>query len=144
MKSAQIQSGFFPMPSRGEEVVSTLTNFCEEQGIHWAQLQAIGAVEDVEIGYYDLGERKYVFCEESRPFEVDSIEGNIAEVHEKPIAHIHATLSRCNESLEAIGGHIRRARVALTLKVALWLISRPLVRSFDEDTNPNFINLEAL
>ena len=28
--------------------------FCEQSDVHWAQFSAIGAVENVEIGYYDL------------------------------------------------------------------------------------------
>ena len=143
MKSVQIQNGFFLILERGEDLMNTLIKFCEEQELHWAQLQGIGAIENVEIGYYDLESRQCVFREEAGPFEVASMNGNVAEIDERPIAHIHAVLSRCDESLETIGGHIRRARVALALEIALSVISQPLMRTFDENTGLNLIDLEA-
>ena len=124
--------------------MNTLISFCEEQELHWAQFQAIGTLEDVEIGYYDLESRQYVFRTEAGPFEVASMNGNIAEIDERPIAHIHAALSRCDESLETIGGHLRRARVALTLEIALWIVSQPLIRTLDEETGLNTITLESM
>ena len=123
--------------------MQTIVSFCEREELHWGQFQAIGAVENVEIGYYDLESRQYVFREEAGPFEVASMDGNITEIDERPFAHVHAVLSRCDESLETIGGHVRRARVALTLEVALWFVSQPLMRTFDEETGLNLIDLEA-
>ncbi len=143
MKAVQINNGFFLVLERGEDVMKKLVAFCEQEELHWAQFSAIGAIEDVEIGYYDLESRQYVFREEAGPFEVASMDGNIAEIEERPFVHMHAVLSRCDESLETIGGHIRRARVALTLEITLWFISQPLIRTLDDETGLNLIDLEA-
>ena len=48
---------------------------------------------------------------------------------------------RCDESLECIGGHLRRATVALTLEVAMWEITQPLIRRYDDETGLNTINV---
>jgi len=142
MEAVQIHNGFFLVFSRGEDFMETLTRFCEENEVHWAQFQAIGAVEDVEIGYYDLETRQYVFRVEEGPFEVASMDGNIAEMAEElPVVHAHAVLSRCDESLECIGGHLRRARVALALELCLWHVTQPLIRARDEDTGLNLISV---
>ena len=122
--------------------MSTLIRFCEENEVHWAQFQAIGAVEDVEIGYYDLPSREYVFRSEQGPFEVASMEGNISEMqNEEPFIHAHAVLSRCDETLECIGGHLRRARVAMTLELCLWQVTQPLIRGLDDETGLNLIDV---
>ena len=144
MQAVQIHNGFFFTFERGEEFIPLLTRFCEEQEVHWGQFQAIGAIEDVEIGYYDLENRQYVFRAEDGPFEVASMDGNVAELEESPMVHVHAVLSRCDESLETIGGHLRRARVAITLELSLWLVSQPLIRRLDDETGLNLITLDSI
>src|SRR5262249_36886026 len=107
MQATQIHNGFFLVFKRGESLFPLLTEFCRQNEIHWGLFQAIGALEDVEIGYYDLPNRRYVFRAEQGPFEVASMDGNISELNEEPIVHAHAVLSRCDETLECVGGHLR-------------------------------------
>ncbi|OGG57568.1 hypothetical protein A2853_01735 [Candidatus Kaiserbacteria bacterium RIFCSPHIGHO2_01_FULL_55_17] len=142
MQAVQIHNGFFLVFARGEDFIPTLSRFCEENGVHWAQFQAIGAIENVQIGYYDLEVREYVFRAEGGPFEVASMDGNISEMEgEKPVVHAHAVLSRCDESLETIGGHLRSATVALALELCLWEVTQPLTRLPDDETGLNLINV---
>ena len=143
MQAVQIHNGFFLVLDRGEEVFSTLAAFCRQSDIHWAQFSGIGAVENVEIGYYDLPNRQYVFRQESGPFEVANMDGNIAELNEEPLIHAHAVLSRCDDSLACIGGHLRKATVALTLEICVWEVTQPLSREFDEDTGLNLISISV-
>ena len=144
MQSVQIHNGFFLVFERGDNFMPTLINFCELNDMHWGRFSAIGALEDVEIGYYDLPSRQYVFKREEGPFEVASMDGNISEMAgEKPVVHAHAVLSRCDDSLSSIGGHLRSARVALTLELCIWHVSQPLIRSRDEETGLNLINFEV-
>lgn len=144
MQAVQIHNGTFAVLERGEDFFSSIVSYCEAHDIHWATLNAIGAFEDVEIGYYDLGKREYVFRKEAGPFEVASLHGNISEIDgERPLVHAHAVLSRCDESLECIAGHLRRAVVALTLEVVMWEVTQPLIRRYDNETGLNLINLHA-
>jgi predicted DNA-binding protein with PD1-like motif len=121
---------------------SSISRYCETHDIHWATLHGIGAVEDIEIGYYDLEEREYVFRREMGPFEVASMDGNITEIDgEEPVVHAHAVLSRCDQNLECIGGHLRRAVVAVTLEIVMWEVTQPLIRRYDEETGLNLITV---
>jgi len=70
MKTVQIHNGHFLILERGEQFFPTVVAFCEQNEIHWAQFSGIGAVENVEIGYYDLPNRQYVWRQEAGPFEV--------------------------------------------------------------------------
>ncbi|MBI5457466.1 DUF296 domain-containing protein [Candidatus Kaiserbacteria bacterium] len=142
MKSVQIHNGFFIVFDKGEEVISTLTRFGEQEGVHWGAFEAIGAVEDVQIGYYDRDAKQYFFRKEKGVFEVASLKGNLAEVdNEGVLVHAHAVLSRCDDTLETIGGHVKSARVAVTLEMILWLVSQPLTRVYDDDIGLNLIQL---
>lgn len=141
MQVVQIHHGFFVVLARGEELIASLRQVCEEQKMHWGQFQGIGAVEDVEIGYYDLESKEYFFRTEKGPFEVASMDGNISELDERPLVHAHAVLSRCDESLACIGGHIRSARVAVTLEICLWQVTQPLTRELDEEIGLNLLRI---
>lgn len=141
MQSVQIHNGFFVVLERGEEVIETLRRFSEENDVHWATFHAIGAVEDVEIGYFDLETRSYIFEAEQGPFEVASLDGNISELNEEPLIHAHTVLSRCDGTNACIGGHLRSARVALTLEVSIWEVTQPLLRSPDEETGLNLLRV---
>ena len=143
MKAVQIHNGFFVVLDRGEEVMTTIAQLGEREEVHWGAFEAIGMVEDVEIGYYDIESREYVLRQEAGPFEVVSFKGNITEFNEAPLVHAHAALARCDETLEMIGGHVRSARVAATLEMILWFVSQPLVREFDEETGLNLININV-
>lgn len=144
MQSVQIHNGFFLVFARGDDFIPTLSRFCEENEVHWAQFDGVGAFENVEIGYYDLPSRSYVFRSEEGPFEVASLSGNVSEMRgEEPVVHAHAVLSRCDESLATIGGHLHSATVALTIELCLWEVTQPLTRTRDEETGLNLINLNA-
>lgn len=141
MNAVQIHNGFFFIFKRGEEFISTLTAFCENNDVHWGQFSGIGALEDVEIGYYDLPNKQYVFRSERGPFEVTNLDGNVTELNESPLIHVHGVLSRCDETLSCIGGHIRRAIVSVTLEVCMWQVTQPLLRELDDDIGLNLISL---
>jgi len=142
MQAVQIHNGFFLVFERGEDLFPTLTRFCEENKVHWAEFSAIGALEDVEIGYYDLPSREYVFRFEEGPLEVASMNGNVSEADdEEPVIHAHAVLSRCDETFATMGGHLRAGVVAITLELTLWEVTQPLTRRRDEETGLNLINI---
>ena len=117
---------------RGDNVIETITKYCADNNIASGVFTGIGAVERVKIGYYDLAKREYFFRDEKGVFEVASMNGNVALVEGKPFIHAHAVLSRCDESCECIGAHIKEAFVAVTLEVFLTSIDISLGRELDE------------
>src|SRR3989344_1604445 len=143
MQAVQIHNGFFLIFARGGDFVPTLTRFCEEQVVHWGQFQAIGAVEDVEIGYYDLERQEYAFRSEAGPLEVASMDGNVAEGNGQPMVPAHAVILRVDETLECIGAHLKSARIAATLELCLWLVSQPLMRAPDDETGLDLIQISV-
>jgi len=132
MKIRDTEKGFIIKLERGEELIATLTDFCERRGVRNAVFQGIGAVERVQIGYYNLGKREYFFRSEAGVFEVASMQGNVALVEGKPFIHAHAVLSRCDESLACIGAHIKEAFVAVTLEIFMTVLDTSVERKLDE------------
>lgn len=141
MKSRKEGERHILVLARGEELIDTLTNYCEQQEIKNAIFQGIGAVENVEIGYYSLAKREYYFRKDDSVFEVASMQGNVALVEGKPFIHAHAVLSRCDESLECIGAHIKRAYVAVTLEVLMTVLEKPVERMFNDEIGLRLITV---
>ena len=141
MQSRDAGTGFVIKLERGEELIATLTDFCTRRGMHAGVFQGIGAVERVKIGYYDLEKREYFFRDEAGVFEVASMQGNVALVNDVPFIHAHAVLSRCDESLECIGAHIKEAYVAVTLEVYMTPLEISLSRKMDDSVGLKLLDI---
>jgi len=141
MRSRKEQGGYLLALERGEELISTVTDFATHEGIGAGVFWGIGALERVKIGYYDLTKRAYFFRDEPGVFEVASMQGNVALVDGKPFIHAHAVLSRCDETCECIGAHIKEAYVAVTLEVLLRIFDRPLERMMNDEIGLKLLNL---
>jgi hypothetical protein len=55
---------------RGEEIVASLKEICRKEKIFCASVQAIGAVDDFEIGLFNVETKKY--CSEHYHFPAES------------------------------------------------------------------------
>ena len=141
MQAHKTGTGYIVRLARGEELISTLTAWCATEGIHNAVFQGIGAVERVQIGYYSLDTREYFFRSEPGVFEVASMLGNVALVEGMPFIHAHAVLSRCDESLECIGAHIKEAFVAVTLEIFLTPLATSIARKLDDSIGLKLLDL---
>ncbi|MBI2646260.1 MAG: DNA-binding protein [Deltaproteobacteria bacterium] len=101
---------------REEELISSLTRVAQDFKIGFGALSAIGALKDVELGYYDLPIKKFHKKVFSEDYEVLSAQGNISWLtNGTPFVHIHAALS--GPDYHVIGGHLFSGKVAVTLEV---------------------------
>jgi len=141
MEVRDVEIGFMIKLARGERVMETLLAFCEKRGIKSGVFNAIGAVKNTEIGYYNLEKREYFFKKIAEEREVASMTGNIAEVEGKPLIHAHAVLSAMDDTLSCVGAHIKEAEVAVTLEVFLTPFALPLARAYDEATGLKLLQL---
>ncbi|MCK5050547.1 MAG: DNA-binding protein [Candidatus Cloacimonetes bacterium] len=137
MESKKIGSKYFIRIDKGEEIVSVLTEFCNERSIKLGEISAIGAVNEVEIGLFDPLEKEYHSNSIRGTFEILSIIGNITSNKDNPYLHMHITLS--DSEYNAFGGHLNKAVVSATCEVIIEELSEKLDRYFDENTGLNLI-----
>lgn len=116
---------------QGEEVIEALTHFCTEHNIQNAHFTAIGAVEFVSCGYYDLIDKGYVFKSYPELLEVVSATGNVILKDNTPFVHIHAVFTDISNN--AFGGHVEKMRVGVTLEVLLTVLPFTLSRTFNSE-----------
>jgi len=123
--------GFLIRLERGEEIHASLTAWAASAGCEGAVLTGLGAVEDVELGFYHLDRREYERRVERGPLELLSLTGNLSVVDGRPVLHAHVVLMRDDFTLA--GGHLFRARVAVTGEISVERTDLRLTRQRNEE-----------
>lgn len=141
MKSRKAGANHVLVFDKGEEVVQAITDYCTREKVHAAWIQGIGAAKHVQIGYYDDRTKEYVFKLEPGPFEVAAMQGNVSTVDGNPFLHLHAVLSRMDDSISCIGAHVKAMVVAVTLEVLLTPIDVPISRRYNDSIGLNLLDI---
>ena len=95
--------------AKGDYINNTFEAFAEFEGIGFGWMNGIGAIEDPEIGYYSIKDKKYHRKQFIGEYELTSLIGNITLKAGKPFSHTHITFS--NIDYHVFGGHLFDARV---------------------------------
>lgn len=124
---------------RGEEIVSTLKQFCTDQKIALGSVQGIGAVNYAEIGLFETATKVYHTATLNGDHEITSLLGSITTMDGMPYLHLHATLS--DTTYHAFGGHLTKAVVSGTCECFIRIINARVGRTFDEGVGLNVLDL---
>lgn len=139
MEFKKLGDYFLLRMDRGERVRNTLDGFLQQQGVASGYLQGIGALEQVELGYYSIPDRRYLQRTMPGVYELLSLSGNITTVDGQPFVHAHAVLSDAH--FRTLGGHFFDGLVAVTLE----LVIRPFPESVQRAEHADFgLNLLKL
>lgn len=123
---------------KGEEVIHTLTQYCKDNAIEYAYFRGVGAVDKLECGYYELGEKQYHFTIYDQMLEVVSMTGNVMLKDGEPFVHVHGVFTDTTNN--AFGGHIKEMRVGVTLEIILTPLTSHTDRQLDDDIGLFLIN----
>jgi predicted DNA-binding protein with PD1-like motif len=120
--------------AKGEDLLAGLEKVAREHGITLGEVQALGAVSQARLGYYNQTERQYYFFDLDRPLEIVSLIGNISLKDEKPMIHAHVSLA--DQAGRAFGGHLANGTLVFACEFAIqeYRSATPLVRRPDEPT----------
>ncbi|MFB6092948.1 MAG: PPC domain-containing DNA-binding protein [Haloquadratum sp.] len=115
----------------GADWRTEIEEFAALEAIDAAWFQAMGAVQDAEVWYYDQDETEYRSVTFDEPLEVAACVGNVSDLDGERFAHTHAVLSR--PSGQALAGHLNAATV-FAGEVYLRAFDEPLERTHHEPT----------
>jgi predicted DNA-binding protein with PD1-like motif len=118
----------------GDEVHTELAALAERRSLEAATISAIGAVGELEIGYYCIPKQDYDRKVYRESVEVISISGNLARLDGKPISHLHGVFS--GPDMAAFGGHVFRAVCSVTVEMFVTAFPVALERRRDERFKP--------
>jgi len=124
----------------GDEVMSYLKGFAKLHHLAAGHFTAIGACQDVTLGYFDNIQKEYKKIYVHEQVEVVSLVGDIAENEEgEPRVHAHIVLGKSDGT--ALGGHLLEAHVRPTLEVMLVESPAHLRRHLDPETGLALIRI---
>lgn len=122
---------------RGEELLEGIKEFCKEYHIEAAFFHAIGAANEVELAWYDLGAKQYVTTLFKENLELVSLTGNVSTMGNNLLIHSHGVFS--NKAMETKGGHVNKAVISGACEVVLTRIEGVIDRAYDSETGLNLM-----
>jgi len=112
--------------ARGDQLRASIESLAAELGLVGAKFSAIGALEDPELGCYDLPTQSYDRRTFEGIYELLSLDGNISLLDGKPFLHVHAAIS--GHDYHTHGGHLFDSKVGVVLECFLEPLETPLPR----------------
>ena len=135
MQFRRFGNKYFVRIDRGEEIMSTLKKFCEQEKISLAEVKALGAIDDFNVGLFDVEEKKYHANHFTFMAEIVSLWGTVTTMNGKAYLHIH--LSAADKDGRVFGGHLNSARVSATCEMIVDVSEGTVERKFSEDVGLN-------
>ena len=130
MRVYEEERGLLVLLQRGEKLVAGLTQLAKDRGLRGAGLSALGALCDVELGYYVLHDKRYERITLADDLELLSLTGNVTLKDGAPFVHVHASLG--DREFRARGGHLFEATVGASVELRVERWSAAPVRKPDE------------
>lgn len=90
----------------GDDLLDSISSFCQKKNIKTGLIMAIGALQKAKIGYYLQKEKKYKQLSINKPVEIISCLGNVSLKNNKPFVHLHVSLADAKG--RAFGGHLNK------------------------------------
>jgi len=125
---------------KGEEILENIKRVCEKENIKLANINALGAINNFEVGLFDIDEKKYYSKEYTGNFEIVSLTGSVTTKDGQIYMHIH--LSAGDKENKVYGGHLNKAIVSATCEMFIQVIDGAVERQFNEEIGLNLFKFE--
>lgn len=144
MRSKQIADRpktFAIILSAGDEVLSSLKSFANAQKLSGSSFKAIGALSQVELGWFNWEAKKYQTAVKlDEQVELLSLIGDVALKDGEPQVHAHLVVGRSDGT--AHGGHLLKAVVRPTCEIILTESPDHLQKQIDPESGIALIQIE--
>jgi len=114
-----------------EKINECMEKIAVQESIKSAWLSGIGAITDVEIGFYDPEQKEYNRQRFDGDYELTSLLGNLTMKEGSQFAHTHITFS--NTDYNVFGGHLFDAKITAAGEFLMVKNEFPLHRKFNKD-----------
>ena len=122
---------------KGEEIIEKMLDVCRKENIKLANVNALGAVGEFEVGVFKVTEKKYYSNIHKGDFEIVSLTGSITTKEDKLYHHIHMSVG--NNENKVYGGHLNYAKVSATCEMIIDILDGKVERKFDEEIGLNLL-----
>jgi uncharacterized protein len=115
MEHQRTRYGYALRLDPGEEIVTSLAAFAQTEGVRAGMISGIGAVGEVELGFFVRSSGTYVRRTFEGEHEIGSLTGNFSELDGRPFPHCHILIAR--EDFVGWTGHLFRGTVTVTCEI---------------------------
>jgi uncharacterized protein len=124
----------------GDEILSSIKHVAQTEHLAGSSFKAIGALSDVELGWFNWETRKYQTAVKlQEQVELLSLIGDIALKDREPQVHAHLVIGRKDGT--AHGGHLLRANVRPTCEIVITESPQHLQKEMDPESGLALIRL---
>lgn len=121
---------------KGDDFTDKFREFLKRNRVNGGFFHGLGGFQKVELAFYDLRAKKYNKKKFVGPFEVLSINGNIAQGEDDVMVHAHVVLG--DKNFKTFGGHLMNGVVGGTLELNI-IEAGLMERRFDDETGLNLL-----
>ncbi|MFH1810893.1 MAG: PPC domain-containing DNA-binding protein [Pseudomonadota bacterium] len=142
MRGLRTELGYLLRVDKDASLLDALSDFARRHHIESAALVAIGALREVELGYFHVAEKRYDRRRLDGDYELIHLAGNISMLDGAPFVHAHVVLG--DENLGCLSGHLFSAVVAVTVEVHLTALPGRVDRRADAGTGINLLDMPEI
>jgi len=114
---------------KGDRIAESLLKVAKKEGIALATISGIGAVDEMEVGVFDLDTSTYDRYLYHGNHEINALVGNLTTKDGENYLHLHITAT--GESGMVVGGHLFEGTVSLTAEIFVQKVKGAVDRKFD-------------
>ena len=122
----------------GEEILTQLKVFAEQEGVKLASVTALGAVKDFTVGVFDTGAKVYKSNRFQGVYEIVSLVGIINTMNDAFYCHLH--MCAADQEGHAFGGHLNEAVISATCELVVTCLPGRTDRVFSDEVGLNLIS----
>lgn len=126
--------------TKGDEVLSGLTEFAQQHKVTSAHFTAIGDATDARVGWYEQSRKMFKVIPISQPAEITSLIGDIAMYNGKPVVHAHINLATSDGIVH--GGHLLEAHIFPTLEVVVTVVPNTMYKKLYPEAGATVIDAD--
>lgn len=120
---------------KGEEILQQLEVISQKENIRLASVSALGATNDMTVGVFRTGEKKYYANHFTGDMEIVSLTGTVSTMDGNYYAHLH--MSAGDADGHVFGGHLNRCVISATCEMVIQVIDGEVDREFNQEVGLN-------
>jgi predicted DNA-binding protein with PD1-like motif len=115
METQRTRYGYTLKLDTGEEIIASLGSFAATEAVRAGMISGIGAVGDVELGFFVGETGQYIRRAFEGEHEIGALTGNFSELDGVPFPHCHVLIA--GRDFIAYTGHLFRGVVSVTCEI---------------------------
>ena len=131
MKYKKVDDKIYVSIDKGELVNDKLLEVAKIEKLNSGWINGLGAISDIEIGYWDIEKKIYIKKYFDEDYELLSLIGNISLVNNQSFIHTHISFS--NTEFKVFGGHMFDAKVIAAAEFCIFSSNYHLHRKLNCD-----------